>query len=277
MPNEGNLESGSLQISLALILGSHLPPEEQAVLFNGQILKSTPPPILNNFLLTSRFSVLKIVNNDSLFKKVMRAEKQSSEIRKRQIAGAAMSLIAREGVKGLSVAAVARKVGVVPSALYRHYKGKEEILEATLSLIKELIMENIRAVKKESSSPLEQLRLLMIRHLEMIQEFQAIPRIIFSDEVAASKPLRRTALFKIVKGILGQVARLVSHGQRLGQIKPALDPHTVSVIFLGLVQPPAILWYLSLGSFDISKHMKKAWPLFKKAIQADGLSEAAPY
>ncbi len=41
----------------------------------------------------------------------MRAEKQTSEIRKRQIAGAAMSLIARRGVKGLSVAAVARRVG----------------------------------------------------------------------------------------------------------------------------------------------------------------------
>ena len=186
-----------------------------------------------------------------------------------------MSLIAREGVKGLSVAAVARKVGVVPSALYRHYKGKEEILEATLALVKELIMENIRSVQKESSSPLEQLRLLMIRHLEMIQEFQAIPRIIFSDEVSASKPLRRTVLFKIVKGILMQVARLVAQGQRLGQIKPKLDPHTVSVIFLGLVQPPAILWYLSQGSFDISKHMKKAWVLFEKAVQAETNPEAS--
>ncbi len=204
----------------------------------------------------------------------MRAEKQTSETRKRQIAGAAMSLIAREGVKGLSVAAVARKVGLVPSALYRHYKGKEEILEATLILVKDLIMENIRSVQKESPSPLEQLKLLMVRHIEMIQEFQAIPRIIFSDEVSASQPLRRAVLFNIVKGILEQVAKLVTQGQRLGQIKPKLDPDTVSVIFLGLVQPPAILWYLSQGSFDISKHMKKAWPVFEKAIRSETIPAA---
>jgi AcrR family transcriptional regulator len=206
----------------------------------------------------------------------MRAAKQNSETRKRQIAGAAMSLIAREGVKGLNVAAVARKVGVVPSALYRHYKGKEEILEATLTLVKDLIMENIRSVQRESPSPLKQLKLLMIRHLEMIQEFQAIPRIIFSDEVSASQPLRRTVLFNIVKGILEQVAKVVARGQRLGQIKPKLDPDTVSVIFLGLVQPPVILWYLSKGKFDISKHMKKAWPVFEKAIQAEIIPEASP-
>jgi AcrR family transcriptional regulator len=201
----------------------------------------------------------------------MRAEKQNSETRRRQIAAAAMGLIARQGIKGLSVASVARKVGVVPSALYRHYKGKEEILEATLELIKELIMDNIRSAQKESPSPLEQLKVLMIRHLEMIQEFQAIPRIIFSDEVSAFHPLRRTVLFNIIRGILGQVAKLVAQGQRLGQIKPKLDPDTVSVIFLGLVQPPAILWYLSRGSFDIAKHMKKAWPVFEKAIQVEPL------
>jgi AcrR family transcriptional regulator len=199
----------------------------------------------------------------------MRAEKQNSETRKRQIARAAMSLIARQGIKGLSVAAVARKVGLVPSALYRHFKGKGEILEATLELIQDLIMENVRSVRRESPLPLEQLKLLMIRHLKMIQEFQAIPRIVFSDEVSASHPLRRTAMYKIIQGILGQVAELVAQGQRLGQIKPDLNPNTISVIFLGLVQPPAILWYLSKGKFDVSKHMEKAWPIFEKAVRVE--------
>jgi AcrR family transcriptional regulator len=199
----------------------------------------------------------------------MRAEKQNSQTRRRQIAAAAMGLIARQGIRGLSVASVARKVGVVPSALYRHYKGKEEILEATLELIRDLIEENVHRVQKESLSPLEQLKLLMMRHLEMIQEFQAIPRIIFSDEVSSSHPLRRTAMYKIIQRILNQVAKLIAEGQHLGQVKPDLNPDTVSVIFLGLVQPPAILWYLSQGKFDVSKHMKKAWPIFEKAIMAE--------
>lgn len=199
----------------------------------------------------------------------MRAEKQNSEIRKRQIAGAAMSLIARQGMKGLSVAAVARKVGLVPSALYRHFKGKEEILEATLDLVRNLIMENIRSVRQESPLPINQLKLLMVRHLEMIQEFQAIPRIIFSDEISASHPLRRIAMYKIIRELLGQVSELVGQGQRMGQINPNLNPDTVSVIFLGLVQPPAILWYLSKGKFDIAKHMEKAWPVFEKALRVE--------
>ena len=205
----------------------------------------------------------------------MRAEKQNSEIRKKQIALAAMNLIARQGMKGLSVAAVARKVGLVPSALYRHFNGKEEILKATIELVRDMITENVRSVRGESTVPLEQLKLLMIRHIKMIQKFQAIPRIVFSDEISASYPQGKTSVYKLIRKILGQVAEIIGQGQRQGQIKPDLDPETVSVIFLGLVQPPAILWYLSKGRFDISKHMEKAWPIFENTLRVktpEGLS-----
>ncbi len=198
----------------------------------------------------------------------MRAEKQNSEIRKKQIALAAMKLIARQGMKGLSVAAVARKVGLVPSALYRHFTGKEEILKATIELVRDMITENVRSVRGESAAPLEQLKLLMIRHIKMIQEFQAIPRIVFSDEISASYPQGKTSVYKLIREILGQVAEIIGQGQQQGQITPGLNPETVSVIFLGLVQPPAILWYLSKGRFDISKHMEKAWPIFENALRA---------
>ncbi|MFH0789709.1 MAG: TetR/AcrR family transcriptional regulator [Pseudomonadota bacterium] len=197
----------------------------------------------------------------------MRAEKQHSQVRQEQIARAAMTLIAGQGMKGLSVASVARRVGLVPSALYRHFKGKEEILEATAGLVRGLLMENVRAVRRESRLPLEQLRLLLMRHIQMVQEFQAIPRIIFSDEILSARPQRRTVIFKIIQEFLGQVADIVTQGKRLGQINPGLNPETVAVMFLGLVQPPVALWVLSNGKFEVTKHTEKAWRIFRSAIQ----------
>jgi AcrR family transcriptional regulator len=199
----------------------------------------------------------------------MRAEKQTSEVRRRQIARAAMALIAGQGMKGLSVASVARKVGLVPSALYRHFKGKEEILEATIDLVRDLLLENVQVVRQESNRPLEQLRLLLMRHIQMVREFQAIPRIVFSEEISASHPLRKEAIYKILTEYLGQVAEIIIQGQRLGQINPALDPKTISVMFLGIVQPPIVLWYLSNGKFKVTNQAEKAWKIFKKAIQAE--------
>jgi AcrR family transcriptional regulator len=199
----------------------------------------------------------------------MRAEKKHSDIRKEQIAQAAMDLIAGQGMKKLSVAAVARRVGLVPSALYRHFKGKEEILKAVIERVRELLLDNGQSVRQATPFPLEQLKLLLMRHIRMIREFEAIPRIVFSDEILASYPLGRTAVYGIIQEFLGQVTQLVQRGQRAGQINPHLDPETVAVLFLGLVQPSVVLWTLSNGRFDLTKHTEKAWKIFKKAIETE--------
>jgi AcrR family transcriptional regulator len=196
----------------------------------------------------------------------MRAEKQHREVRQDQIITAAMALIAEQGLKALSVAAVAKRVGIVPSALYRHFKGKDEIIKGALKKIKDLLMYNVQSVRQNSSVALERLHLLTQRHIAMIKEFQAIPRIVFSDEINDSSPFRRSSVYAIVQAYLNEVAALVRQGQQDGQIKPELDPETVAVFYLGIVQPPIILWYLSSGSFDAVRHTEKAWAIFKKAI-----------
>ena len=41
----------------------------------------------------------------------------------------------------------------------------------------------------------------------------------------------------------------------------------LSVMFLGLVQPSAILWHVSDGGFDVTRQTEKAWTLFREAIE----------
>jgi AcrR family transcriptional regulator len=177
-----------------------------------------------------------------------------------------MALIAEEGLKGVSVASVARRVGLVPSALYRHFKGKEAILEATIVLVRDRLFENLRTVRQQTPDPLEQLRLLMMRHVRTIREFQAAPRIIFSDEMLSAPPQKKSTSYTFIRSYLDQVADIIGQGQQRGDINPDLKPQSLSVIFLGLIQPPIFLWTLSKGKFPLSSHMKKAWELFRKTI-----------
>lgn len=59
----------------------------------------------------------------------MKNEKMKTEVRREQIAAAALQLIARRGMHGLSIAGIARQVGLVPSAIYRHFDGKDHVLD----------------------------------------------------------------------------------------------------------------------------------------------------
>lgn len=196
-------------------------------------------------------------------------EKLSRPIRQEQLARAALELIEAEGLAGLSVARVARKVGLVPSALYRHYAGKDALLEAVVALIRERLHGNVAAIIEESPDALERLRRLATAHVRVIRENRGIMRVVFSDELYRGRPTVKAAIYEMVRGYLEQIAAIVRQGQRAGRIRADLDPAAVAVMFLGLIQPAAILWRLSGGTFDVRKQVARAWPVFRAAIAAE--------
>lgn len=196
----------------------------------------------------------------------MAANKKTTEIRKEQIVEAALRLIAERGIRGLSVASIARRVGIVPSALYRHFTNKDEILDATVEFIERKLLRNVEAVSQEVTEPLERLQRLLLRHVQFIRENQAVPYIVFSEDMHHKQPLRRKRLYQAISGYLGQIARLVREGQSTGKIRQDVEADTVAVMFLGLVQPAAILWEISEGTFDVTQHAHRAWKLFAEML-----------
>jgi AcrR family transcriptional regulator len=198
----------------------------------------------------------------------MGTEKMNTEARRRQIAEAALELIARQGVKELRVAAIARHIGLVPSALYRHFRGKDAVVDAILELLRARLLANVAAVRAETDDPLEQLRRLLLRHVELICTYQGILRLILSDEIAGAAPIRRRAAYSVLQAYLHEVAAIVRSGQKAGVIRHNAEADTVAVMFLGLIQSGAILWHMSGGLFGLEKQARSGWRVFRESIVA---------
>ena len=198
----------------------------------------------------------------------MAAEKLDTEIRQDQIAEAALEMLGTRGVSELSMSDIARRVGLVPSAIYRHFRGKDEVLDAVLELIGQRLLSNVQAVQEEGGDHLERLRRLVMRHVRFVRENQAIPRIVFSDEITSRNPARKAKAHATIRTYLDRVAEMARAGQQEGEIRADLAPETVALLLLGIVQPGAVLWHLSDGRFDVTKHAERAWRLVRAAIAA---------
>ena len=109
----------------------------------------------------------------------MAEEKLDTQIRREQIAEAALSLVADQGLRRLSVAAVARRVGLVPSGIYRHFKSKDEILAAVLDRIEARLLANVqrRARRERRSAGVPQGRADAAHPLHSRGQGHSIPRI----------------------------------------------------------------------------------------------------
>jgi len=198
----------------------------------------------------------------------MSTEKLDTKIRQEQLAQAALNLITTHGLKAISVARVARRIGLVPSAVYRHFASKDELLASVLELIGEKLHSNVIAASNGSGDTLEALRAVLLSHVRMIRENGGILQVIFSEEVHNGHPERKARVRVLIEGYLGKVGEMVSRGQASGHIRPDVDPGTVSLMLLGLVQPAAILWHMSDGGFDVTKHVERAWQIFSERLKA---------
>ena len=197
----------------------------------------------------------------------MSIKKFATEIRREQIAQAAVELIASQGMKGFNMAGLAHQVGVAPSAIYHHFKSKDEVIDAVLDHLQNRLLGNVRFVLARTSHPLDQLKQLLAAHMELVMGHSAMPKILFSEDVYGGKPARRSRLNEIIMRYISELASIFRQGQHLRVIRPELDPEALAVMFLGLLQPTAILWHLSDGEFDAKKQVEKGWFIFAEAIR----------
>lgn len=194
------------------------------------------------------------------------ARRFQTDIRKEQIAEAALGVVHAHGLRGLRMERVAQRVGIVPSALYRHFPGKQAVIDAMLDLIRGKLEGIVVAASEEPLPPIERLRHLLRHHLALVQHFQAIPRLLFSDEVCVGNPARKARIYETISRYLAAVACLVRQGQEEGSVREDVDAETVAVMYLGLFQPAAILMFMSDGGFDAARHIDRAWGAFYEGI-----------
>ena len=195
------------------------------------------------------------------------AVKKGTAIRREEIINAALTLVANQGVRSMTIDRIARLVGIVPSAVYRHFAGKSEIIAAVLTMIVGRMKHNIYEVDKENKDSLVAFRNLLMRQIKLVKEFMVIPHILFSEEVYRENPSLKAQLHDLINGFLSALAELVHKGQKQGSIRSDLDPFRVATMFLGLFQPSAFLYHLSGGTFDVVKQVDISWKLFSAAIK----------
>jgi AcrR family transcriptional regulator len=110
-----------------------------------------------------------------------RAARKPAEDRRREIADAALRVIAEQGLGRFTALAIAREVGVTDGALFRHFRSKEQIVDAAIDRVEELLFDEVPPATLE---PIERLGKFFLRRVAVIAEHAGISRLLVSDELA---------------------------------------------------------------------------------------------
>ena len=152
-----------------------------------------------------------------------RRVRKTKSVRRREIAEAALRIMARHGYYGTSVARIAKAVGISNSALYQHFRNREDVLVAATELMGERAHEWI--VAPSGSTALERLDKIAESHLPWaISAMESFVRPVFALVGVTEKARLEPSTPRAVLSSYELLLPVVEEGQREGTIPSAVEP-----------------------------------------------------
>jgi AcrR family transcriptional regulator len=159
--------------------------------------------------------------------------RKPTEVRRGEIADAAMRVMATQGTRGFTARVLAREVGITDGAVFRHFPSMEAIVDAVVERMEAVLFAGLPPA---GGDPVERLGVFFRRRVVAIGEHPDLSRLLLSDHLAqlgSPAHAERVAGFKrrtreFVRGCLRQAARS-------GRLRPPMTPEVGVVLVSGAI------------------------------------------
>jgi AcrR family transcriptional regulator len=190
-------------------------------------------------------------------------------MRQEQILDTTLEIIAEKGLAGVNTSEIAQRIGIVPSALYRHFENKDALIDALLDRTHSILFENVRKISMESSGASKNLRSLFLLHIEFIRKNPGIPKLVFSDAAVFGSPERKKKVIFIVRNYMNKLKEIAEKGIREGDLMNDISSEAVAFSMVSFAQHVGLISNLSDGKIDMSNLAELAWSYIERAIRKD--------
>jgi AcrR family transcriptional regulator len=149
--------------------------------------------------------------------------RRTPRTRRAEILAAAIPLFARDGFASVTNGQIAEAVGVTPSALYRHYPGKVDILSAACLQAAGLLSQAVERSLDGVTDPREALVALAVTYVAYSFEYTELTSVAEAELAGLPAELRRPL-------VLAQREHIAVWEQQLRLVRPELDPRQARVL-----------------------------------------------
>lgn len=184
--------------------------------------------------------------------------------RKAEIISAALKLADEVGITGITTKRLAREVGVVEGALYRHIKTKFDIFRMILDISGRLIDQKLKECAARKLGPRDTLRDFFQFSVDFLEESPGIYLLVFSDALYVENKALLGQFRSFIRALTTRVETVIRRGVRSGEFRPDLDPHTFAILTLGVIHTSFTLW--NIIEDRTKSYSKLALPIFDEFL-----------
>jgi|JI9StandDraft_2_1071091.scaffolds.fasta_scaffold01595_10 TetR/AcrR family fatty acid metabolism transcriptional regulator len=175
------------------------------------------------------------------------------EIKERQleIIEAAGEILTESGITGLTTKNLAAKMGFSESALYRHFKGKEEIVLTMLKYLAKDMDNRLTSSVLDIESPEEKLKAVFNNQFDFFKKNPHFLVAIFSDGLLEESKAINEAIMQIMATKKKHLLQIIQQGQKQQKFTDKLTADELVHIIMGSFRLHMLQWRLSGFAFDL--------------------------
>jgi len=193
----------------------------------------------------------------------------ASEERRDQIAEAVLKIISRDGLDGLSMPSVASEIGVVQSAIYRHFESKEDMVIYSIGVLKNRVTGLIKKVRDESDDVFMPFRNLLAFSRTALPIATVFPKVAFGLSADPSYEMRRSTIRGFLNDVIAIFCGILDDGKKKGDVILVIDTESAAFTFWGILVTSIIRWHLTGGDYDVEKFQSDAFDIFLSSIATE--------
>lgn len=153
------------------------------------------------------------------------------DLRRRQIADAALGIIAAEGLRKFTAAAIAREIGTTDGNVFRHFPSKQAIVLAAVDRVGEILFDDPPA---PHADPLLRLGAFFRHRVATVADNPGVARLLFSDDLAhAAGPEGQAKVAALKRRSQAVVATSLREARRRGLLAAGVSPRVATVLVTG--------------------------------------------
>ncbi len=188
-------------------------------------------------------------------------------VRQQEIMEAAGKIIMDNGIKSLTTKSLAAEIGFSESALYRHFKNKEDIILVLLQSLYTNINERLNAIYNTNNTAEDNLKLLFKSQFSFFKVNPHYVVAILSEGLFDETQSINKAMMNIVNFKAQLIHKIIDEGKQNREFKKTIPTKDLAHIIMGSFRLMILKWKFSNFQIDLVKEgntiMKHAVELIK--------------
>ena len=178
-----------------------------------------------------------------------------------------VKIISNKGIQFLTVKSLAAEIQMSEGGLYRHFKGKDEILNGIIEYVIHGVLSFFDSVIGNSDNYINKLKEIFLERCTRIGSHPEQIVSLSSFNYYKDGEKYRQQIAEFYSEYEKKILQIITSGQQAGEIDAAADPKYIYMLVIGMLNRFVMEWQRSDYDFDLYEEGSKLWDFIEGLLK----------